>query len=87
MAIESLDQFVDHCPACIHLVHRCCKYKEQAWCEKWNKEITDMLHTCFHFERNPDLPPVDRYYKPNKVKKKKKIEEIGEESFFFDYGL
>ena len=85
MSIESLDQFVNHCAACEYLSHRVYKYKELAWCDKWNKKIEDFLDTCFHFKRNPNLPPVDAYYKPKSIKKRIKKQILLEEtsSLFF----
>ena len=59
MAIESLNDLVKDCASCIHLSSKCYRYKSCAWCTKWDREIEDLLSTCFHYQRNPDLPSID----------------------------
>ena len=83
MSIESLDKFIDNCAACVYLTHRCYKYKSCAWCTKWDKEISDMLHTCLHYQKDPSLSEVKET--PRVHRKKSKSFKVPK--FIVDYGF
>lgn len=81
MAIESLNDLAKDCASCKHLTSKCYKYKACAYCEKWKREVTDMLDTCFHYERNPDLPSIDGPVFKRKSKRERNP------MYMKDYGL